>query len=299
MLIEVRAVSVSAVDVRARVRRSATPEGFVLGSEGAGTVVEAGPQVSRFAPGDDVWWVSDTVRPGSNADYQVVDEGSIGLMPHTASWEEAAAVPLAAISAWEVLFDRLHLTENSTETLLIVGAHGPVGSVLLQLGRARFPRIRTIATISDDRDASWIRSLGADAVIDSRHDLVEQVDAAAPDGVDWIFTPNTRGLRDIGSTVFRPFGNGLIRRDGSGRAAGTGPRGVASHWDLVYSRDLERIPPSVDTRGILGRVAGMVDRGELRIGVPRRLYGLEARTLRTAHAFVEADGATGNVVVVR
>ena len=301
VLIEVQAVSVSPVDVRARAFRSATPQGLVLGVEGTGTVVEAGPDVTRFAPGDQVWWAGDAARPGSNAEYQLVDERNVALKPLTASWEEVAAMPLAAITAWELLFDRLRLTEDSTETILMVGAQGAVGSLLLQLSRARLPLITTVATAASDRDAARARSLGADAIIDVRQDILEQVDSAAPHGVDWIVTPNSRGVHDIGSTVFRPFGNGIIRRDGglNGAGGGDAARGVASHWDLVYTRALDRIPASVDRHDILDQVAGMVDLGELRTAQAPRLLGLDARTMRRAHAFVESETTTGTVVVTR
>ncbi|WP_432838068.1 zinc-binding alcohol dehydrogenase family protein [Dactylosporangium sp. CA-092794] len=300
VLVRVEAVSVTSVDVRARTHRLPTPEGLILGGEGSGTVVAVGPDVTRFKAGDRVWWVGEVNRPGSNADYQLVDERNVGLKPVTLSWAEAAAMPMTAITAWEALFDRLHLTGTSTGTILMVGASGGVGSIMIQLARTLLPLVRTIATASSDQEAAWVSALGTDAIVDSRLGLVEQVDNAAPDGIDWIFTPHARGLSDANATVLKPFGNERARRRrGTPGVAPQVTARVAWHWELMFTRPLERIPDGVARQDVLDKVAALVDAGRLRTTMATHLTGFDARTLRTAHALVEKGPAIGKVVVAR
>src|SRR5690606_29815820 len=108
LLVEIKAVSVNPVDTK--VRRSVPAEGDgwkVLGWDAAGVVVEAGPEASLFKPGDEVFYAGALTRPGSNAEFQLVDERLVGPKPKTLGWAESAALPLTAITAWETLFDRL------------------------------------------------------------------------------------------------------------------------------------------------------------------------------------------------
>lgn len=161
LLVEVEAVSVNPVDVKERA--GAPAGGFrVLGFDAAGTVREVGPAVTLFAAGDDVFYAGSIDRPGTNQRLHVVDERITGRKPRTLSFADAAALPLTAIAAWETLFDRLCLTEDTTGTLLVIGATGGVGSVLLELAEALLPNVTVIATASDDERAAWVNRPGSD-----------------------------------------------------------------------------------------------------------------------------------------
>ena len=136
VLVLVKAVSVNPVDTK--VRRSAAPadgEYKVLGFDAVGVVRETGPDASLFRPGDEVWYAGAIDRSGSNAEFQLVDERLVGRKPKTLSAADAAALPLTGITAWELLFDRLQVPlagNGRPSTLLIVGAAGGVGSILIQ-----------------------------------------------------------------------------------------------------------------------------------------------------------------------
>ena len=165
LLVEVEAVSVNPVDVklRAGARAGAPSEGFrVLGFDGAGVVRAVGESVELFQPGDEVFYAGSIDRPGTNQRLHAVDERIVGRKPTSLSFADAASLPLTAITAWETLFDRLRLHRESTGTLLVVGATGGVGSVLLQLAEALLPGVEVIATAStpDVKPgyASWERS---------------------------------------------------------------------------------------------------------------------------------------------
>ena len=206
LLVEVAAVSVNPIDIKQR--SGVAPDGFrVLGFDAAGTVQAVGAEATFFAPGDEVFYAGTLNRPGSNQRLQAVDERIVGRKPRTVSMGDAASLPLTSITAWETLFDRFGLTDESRGTLLVVGATGGVGSVMLQLARALLPRVETIATASDDERSQWVRRLGATYVVNHRGDLAQQVLAIAPGGVDWLFTAHTPGQVATYAEIVRPFGH--------------------------------------------------------------------------------------------
>ena len=108
LLVEIRAISVNPVDTK--VRRGMAPKAGelrILGWDAAGIVVATGSETSLFKVGDEVFYAGDLTRPGTNAEFHVVDERLVGAKPRSLGWAEAAALPLTAITAWEALFDRL------------------------------------------------------------------------------------------------------------------------------------------------------------------------------------------------
>jgi zinc-binding alcohol dehydrogenase family protein len=173
--VRVRAVSVNPVDTKVR-KRAAPPAGEhkVLGWDAAGVVEAVGPQVTLFKPGDRVWYAGDITRPGSNAELHCVDERIVGRMPASLSFAQAAALPLTAITAWEVLFDRLGVTDKTQGALLIVGAAGGVGSIMTQLAR-QLTGLTVIGTASRPETQAWVRELGAHHVIDHTHPLTAEL----------------------------------------------------------------------------------------------------------------------------
>ncbi|HTH41119.1 MAG TPA: alcohol dehydrogenase catalytic domain-containing protein, partial [Rhodocyclaceae bacterium] len=108
LLVAVKAISVNPVDTKVR-QRAAPAEGEVkvLGWDAAGVVQAVGPEVTLFKPGDEVWYAGALGRTGSNAEWQLVDERIVGRKPANLDFAQAAALPLTAITAWELLFDRL------------------------------------------------------------------------------------------------------------------------------------------------------------------------------------------------
>lgn len=186
LLAEVRAVSVNPVD--AKQRSGADPQGTtrILGFDAAGIVRETGPDVTLFAPGDEVYYAGAIDRPGSNEALQAVDERIVAKKPRSLSFAEAAALPLTTITAREALFDKLRLTAQSTGDLLVMGASGGVGSMVVQLAEVLSPQVRVIGSVSAGSKADqWVRSLGADETIDYHGDIQEQVGRLAPEGVHW------------------------------------------------------------------------------------------------------------------
>src|SRR3546814_360515 len=167
LLIEVKAVSVNPVDTKVRLGGDIPASGSrILGWDAAGIVRATGPRATRFKQGDRVWYAGDITRPGSNSELQAVDERIVGPMPTSLDFAEAASLPLTAITAWELLFDRLRVqaadpTDNNV--LLVVGAAGGVGSILTQLART-LTGMTTLGTASRTETRGWVLEHGAEHV---------------------------------------------------------------------------------------------------------------------------------------
>ena len=178
LLVEVRAISVNPVDVK--VRASAQPDNGprILGFDAAGIVKEVGPETTRFRPGDEVFYAGDITRPGTNAEFHVVDERIIGRKPSSLGFAEAAGMPLTSITAWEILFDSFGLkeSEGAGEALLVIGGAGGVGSILIQLAR-KLTGLTVIAPASRDDTREWARKMGADHIVNHHNPLDEELKA--------------------------------------------------------------------------------------------------------------------------
>ncbi|MEM6806676.1 MAG: zinc-binding alcohol dehydrogenase family protein, partial [Bacteroidota bacterium] len=176
LLVEVRGVSVNPVDVKLRASKNPDTEFQVLGYDAAGIVKKVGNKVSKFQPGDEVFYAGDFTRAGTNSAFHLVDERIVGKKPKSLGFAEAASFPLTSITAWELLFDslKINLGEGKGESLLIIGAAGGVGSILIQLAK-KLTRLQVIATASRPETTDWVKKMGADQVINHRQSLVDQL----------------------------------------------------------------------------------------------------------------------------
>ena len=182
LLVKVRAIAVNPVDYKVRLLLPpAEGETKVLGWDAVGEVVATGEAVTKFQPGDVVYYAGDLNRQGSNAEYQLVDERIVGSKPKSLTDAEAAALPLTAITAWEMLFEHLDIRqqpsgaeEKSGEVILVVGAAGGVGSIFIQIAKA-ITGATIIATASRESSKEWVKKLGADHVVDHSQPLARQI----------------------------------------------------------------------------------------------------------------------------
>ncbi|MDO8108358.1 zinc-binding alcohol dehydrogenase family protein [Isoptericola sp. b441] len=293
LLVRVEAVSVNPVDVKTL--RAAHPDPRILGFDAAGTVVAVGPEVSRFTVGDAVYYCGDYTRPGANADLHAVDERLVGHKPASLSFAEAAAMPLTTLTAAEALFDHLGAGPSTTGTLLVVGASGGVGSILVQLAR-RLTGLRVIGTASRPESREWVAGLGAHEVVDHR-DLGATVRAVAPDGVDAIISAYTDV--PVLADLLRPWGH-LVAIDGSHHDVGPlKPGSQTFHWEYVFARPAHRMPDMARQGDLLEQVSGELDAGRLRGTATRFIPGLTASGLREAYEAVGSGRMLGKLVVHR
>ncbi len=299
VLVRVQAVSVNPVDTKVRSRMQADDSPRILGFDGVGTIEAIGAGVRTLSVGERVWYAGDVNRPGSNAELQAVDERIVGPAPRSLGDAEAAALPLCAITAWESLFDRLRLGPESSGTLLVLGAAGGVGSVLIQLARALTPRLRVIATASRLESEQWARELGAHAVV-NHHELVAQTRAAAPDGVNYVFSPHSSGNEQAFAELLRPFGHIVAIDDPEQVALETfKPKAIAWHWEYMFTRSTFETADMAEQQEILRRVAELVDAGTVRSTATGTIQGLTAASLRRAHELVLGGRMIGKAVVSR
>ncbi|WP_432510057.1 zinc-binding alcohol dehydrogenase family protein [Kineococcus sp. SYSU DK001] len=298
LLVEVRAVSVNPVDVKVRagLDRQAAPK--VLGWDAAGVVRAVGEAVEGFSPGDEVWYAGDLTRSGSNTALQAVDARITSRKPASLSFAEAAALPLTTITAWEALFDRLRLTEESGGTLAVLAGAGGVGSIMIQLAKQR-TRLRVLGSAGKPESEEWVRTMGADEVID-HHDLVASVRAVAPDGVEFLFTPNTQGNVATFAEVVKPFGQIVGIDDPHGLdLMPLKARSIAWHWEFMFTRSMFSTPDLAEQGRLLARTAELVDAGRIRTTLTTTIDDFSAAGLREAHRLVETGRTVGKVVVTR
>jgi len=212
LLVKLKAASINPVDTKVR-RGIHTPlnrEYIILGFDGAGVVEAVGSDAKLFKVGDEVYFAGSVIRDGTNAEYIVVDERIVGRKPKNLTWEQAAAIPLCGLTAWEGLVEQLHLdpnTDYSAKSILVVAGAGGVGSIVVPLVKKIF-KFQTIATASRAETVDYVKNLGADHVIDHRRDLVSQLkELGYNQGVDYIYncadaSQNTEQLLN----AIAPFG---------------------------------------------------------------------------------------------
>ncbi len=297
--VRVQAVSVNPVDTK--LRGSAQPDGArVLGFDAAGIVDAVGAEVSLFKPGDAVWYAGAIDRPGSNAEFQLVDERIVGHRPASLDAAQAAALPLTAITAWELLFDRLRIAEGGGQGqhLLVIGAAGGVGSILVQLAR-RLTQLTVIGTASRPETAQWVQQIGAHHVIDHARPLAEGLAALGIAQVEHVasLTHTDAHYADI-VTALAPQGQLALIDDPAQLDGVPLKRKSASlHWEFMFARSLFHTPDMQAQHDLLERVAQLVDAGTLRTTLGEHHGRISVETLRAAHAQVESGRTRGKIVL--
>lgn len=295
LLVEVRAVSVNPVDVKVRANSDPGGEPRVLGFDAAGVVVAVGSEVEAYEVGDEVFYAGTIDRPGSNAELQLVDERIVGRKPGSLSFAEAAAMPLTSLTAWETLFSRFRLERESIGTLLVLGAGGGVGSMVLQLGN-KLTDLKLIAAGSRPESFEWAKDIGAHGTV-NRRDLVGELKAAAPEGVNFVFTPFSEGNIEAFAEILRPRGEVVAIDEPPGLDLGPlKNKSITWHWELMFTRPLYE-PESTYQRDALNEISRLLDDGTLRTTLTKTLSPLNAETLKEAHRQVESSATIGKVVV--
>lgn len=299
--VRVAAISVNPVDTK--VRRLAAPEAGqarVLGWDAVGTVDAVGSDVTGFAPGDRVYYAGSIVRPGANSELHLVDERIAARAPATLGDAEAAALPLTAITAWELLFDRLQVPRGggAGQTLLITGGAGGVGSILIQLAR-QLTQLRVVATASRPETRQWCLTLGAHAVVDHSRPLAAELKAIGIEAVDLVasLTQTAQHYAQLIETL-KPQGRlGVIDDMPQLDAMPLKTKAISLHWEMMFTRSRFETPDMAEQGALLAEVAQLVDTGRLRTTLGEHYGRIDAANLRRAHAFVESGQARGKVVL--
>lgn len=301
LLVEVKAVAVNPVDTKVRAPKDkveASPR--VLGWDASGVVAAVGPGVTLFRPGDAVYYAGDITRPGSNQQFQLVDERIVGAKPQSLSFAEAAALPLTTITAYEALFDRLRIDRDggsAGQSILMIGGAGGVGSIAIQL--AKRAGLVVIASASRPETVAWVRQLGADATVDHRGDMVAQVRALGHHHVDHVAIFNDMRHWETAVELIRPQG-GIVSIDDTHLPmpmAGMKSKAASLHWEFMFARAMHQTPDMIEQHRLLTWVAAQIDAGQIRSTLTEVLHPINAENLRRAHAALEAGTAKGKIVL--
>jgi zinc-binding alcohol dehydrogenase family protein len=302
LLVEVKAVSVNPVDTK--IRKNVAPadgELKVIGWDAAGVVKAVGPDVTLFKPGDEVWYAGSLTRPGTNSELHLVDERIAGYKPKTLDFGKAAALPLTAITAWELLFERLAVSRDpgvTGKSLLVIGAAGGVGSILVQLAR-QLTGLTVIATASRPDTADWVRQLGAHHVIDHSKPLDEEIKRLGLPPVNYVAALNQTDLHFAAiAELIAPQGKlGLIDDPGQLDVSKLKRKSVSLHWEFMFTRSMFETADMAQQHALLNDVAQLVDSGVLKTTLGERYGSINAANLKRAHALIESNRAKGKIVL--
>ena len=298
--VKLHAAGVNPIDTKVRKANMYYPDRLpsILGCDGAGVVEAVGSSVTRVRTGDEVFFFNNGLggAPGNYAEYAVVHEDYLALKPRNLSMVEAAAVPLALITAWEALIKRGNLKEG--QTALIHAGAGGVGHIAIQL--ARYLKARVATTISSEEKAAFVQSLGAELAIDyRRNDFVDTalewtkglgVNLALDTVGGETFCKSFSAIRLYGRIVSllstacdaKQLNTARLRNLSIGYVQMAAPLYFGLH------------PARVVQTGILEQGSRLFEQGILKVHVSRTLPLVEAAE---AHRLIEAGHTLGKIVL--
>jgi len=303
LLIKVKAIGVNPVDCKVRSPKDkveTTPK--ILGWDVSGVVEAVGDDVTLFSAGDEVYYSGAITRQGCNSEFHLVDERIVGKKPQTLSFEEAAALPLTTITAYEGLFTRLGISlnqhENEGKSILIIGAAGGVGSIAIQL--AKLAGLKVIATASRPESVSWVKELGADAVVDHSGDISEQFRSLKLAEVPYIFNVNnTSYYWKAMSEVIAPQGKICLIVESAAVLDFNlfKNKSVTMVWELMFTRSTYQTDDMIEQHLLLDQVSEWIDEGKIKSTLAETYSPIHAENLRKAHSKLESGSAIGKIVL--
>ncbi|MCR8928884.1 zinc-binding alcohol dehydrogenase family protein [Priestia megaterium] len=303
LLVKVMAISVNPVDTKVRSSKDTVETNpRILGWDVAGIVQETGPDCTLYKPGDEVYYSGSMVRPGGYSEYHAVDERIVGIKPKTVTFAEAASLPLTSITAWEILFERLSIPEdtklNRNKSILIIGAAGGVGSIAVQL--ASLVGLTVIGTTSREETTKWVKEHGAFATINHAEPLTPQLNDLGFNSVDYIFClsapdPYLNEMEEIivpqGKIAWivdanQPFDATILRK-----------KSVTLFLHSMFTRSMYQTPDMIQQHNLLNKVSEWVDAKKLKTTMSHCYEPINAENLRMAHKMIESRKMIGKIVL--
>lgn len=303
LLVKVKAIAVNPVDYKIRKKRPTDNGPQILGWDVAGIVEAVGEGCELFAPGDEVYYAGDISRQGGNSEFHLVDERIVGKKPKSLSFEQAAAIPLTGITAYESLFDRLRISkvasENKDTSVLIIGAAGGVGSMAIQL--AKHVGLTVIGTTSRPESTRWAKDLGADYTINHYKEFLPQLQAIGLEDVDFILCFNVTDAhwKNMAATI-KPQGTicSIVETDDPIDLNELKTKSVGFVWELMFTRSLFKTEDMIKQHLLLNDIAAMIDDGIIHTTVNEILTPINAENLRKAHKMLEEGSTIGKIVLL-
>jgi zinc-binding alcohol dehydrogenase family protein len=306
LLVRVLAVSVNPVDTG--MRGNVQPDGSeprIVGWDASGIVEAVGENVTLFKPGDEVFYAGSIARAGCNSELHLIDERIVGRKPTTLSYEQAAAMPLTTLTAWEALFVRMGIEpkpseRNAQRKLLIIGGAGGVGSIAIQLAK-RVAGLYVIATASRPETIEWCKKMGADEVINHRQPLKDGLAAIGIKEVsDALCCSNFGEYVQQLPEVVEPFGFACTiigTKDDTINVGGFIQKSIALGFEFMYTRSLFETKDMQAQHDILNEASHLLDAGVLQCTLTESFGPLNPENLRLAHARVETRSMIGKLAL--
>jgi zinc-binding alcohol dehydrogenase family protein len=302
LLIRVEAVSVNPIDLKmARAKPPAEGIPRVLGWDAAGVVSALGSEVLGFRVGDSVYYAGSVIRQGCFSEFQSVDERLVALAPKSLSSIEATAMPLSALAAWEALFERMQIPQQSggdrIDTLLVLGGAGGVGSMAIQLA-AQLTNLYVIATASRAESKSQCLAMGAHSTIDHTAPLAPQLKALGRTKVNNVLclSEPSAVLPELVQSL-APFAHvcSLVEATASLDINMLRAKSISFSWEGVFTRSIFNTPDMAEQGVILRKIAEFVDTGLLKSTLTQHLGPIDAKRLMKAHAYLKTQRTLGKI----
>lgn len=305
LLIRVKAIAVNPIDYKVRAslqQPQAVPR--ILGWDAAGIVEAVGPAASLFQAGDSVFYAGSMTRPGCNAEYQLVDERIVGHHPSNLTFEQAAALPLTSITAWESLFERLCLEptkspQQRARTLLIINGAGGVGSIAIQLAK-QVAGVQVIATASRPETLAWCKRLGADECLNHHQPLLDQFKKLRLPLVDYILCAHsTDHYWQPMADCIKPQGHicSIVGNKNPLNLDLLKNKSASFAWEFMFTKSMYETDDMQSQHDLLNRIADLVEGAALRTTLSEHLGPLNRTNLSRAHAKLEAGNTLGKLVL--
>lgn len=301
VLVEIRAASVNLLDNKIRdgefklILPYRLP--LVLGNDVAGVVIRAGANVRKFKPGDEVYARPHQARIGTFAEYIAIDEADVAMKPNNLTMEEAASMPLVALTAWQVLVERANVRKG--QKVLIHAGSGGVGTIAIQLAKHLGAYVATTTSIAN---VDLVKSLGADIVVDYKKEDFEKV----LQGYDVVLNSLGKDTLEKSIAVLKPGGKlisisgppdpDFARQNGSGwplrqvmRLLSLGIRRKSKRRGIGYSFLF-----MTANGGQLEKITALIEAGHIR-PVMDRIFPFEKTN--EALDYIQTGRAKGKVVI--
>jgi NADPH2:quinone reductase len=303
ILVKIEAIAVNPVDYKIRqnsLKDKVQDSPKIIGWDAIGTVESVGSEAVFFKPGDKVFYAGDIMKPGSNQEYQLVDERIVGKAPKKISIAQAAAMPLTSLTAWELLFDRMRLSQerDKGKSILIIAGAGGMGSIAIQMAK-KLLGLTVIATASRPDTIEWCKKMGADYVVD-HHELLPEMEKIGFPQVDFIVDFfNVNQYWDAFVQLIKPQGQiGAISDPAEPvNLRQLKSKSVSFHWELMFTRSMFQTDDMGEQHKILSNVADLLDEGTLESTLQTTLKGCTVENLKEAHRLLESNKTIGKLVI--
>lgn len=302
LLVEIKAVSVNPTDLATRSGKEADDDSFtILGRDAAGVVVDTGPDVELFDVGTEVYYPGSPTVDGTEADYQVIDERMVARKPTNSSFAEAAALPLTALTSYEVIYERLNMFNFGQPpediSLLIMGAAGGVGSVASQL--ALTYGFDVIGTASRSESREYLKDLGVNTIIDHSQPLEDQLKEAGYDEVDAVFLAvKAKENIEEASKVVKPQGriNTLLPFEET-LPNQLFSKSISLSYELMYTRSLFETEDWIKQHEYLADLTEKIEDGRIQTTLSETYSKMTADTLAQAYTLLQENHTVGRIAL--